>query len=516
MVSALAAPPLPGFPVTTGGAPQAIPPIGAQNSPQPQSAGAPDAAPADEELEDPINIATRIAPPWLFSCVLHMILLIVLGVWLAANLKKPEIELEVSMVYADTLGEQLLDDTVSLTTPIPEPALKRSEVAISDLPEVADPFAAPPVAEFNPGAITRGVPEGSKALAIGNPLSGRQAGRKRELLAKYGGNEITEAAVTNALGWLKRNQREDGSWSLIGPYKDGGSTENTIAATAMALLAFQGAGHNHLEGQHKTVVERGWTYLLKQQSGEGAFSAEAAGGQFIYSHAQATIALCELYGMTNDDRFREPAIRAVQYCVKIQAREGGWKYSPGQGSDMSVTGWVVMALQSAKMAGLEVPSQTLDNVSKFIDSVALQDGTRYVYQPGETIRDPAITAEALLCRQYLGWKRDNPRLKRGVEYLLANPMTKDTQNVYYWYYGTQVVHHMEGDAWEKWNDVMRQYLPETQVKSGAEAGSWNPLTDAWGNQGGRLYVTCMSAFMLEVYYRHLPIYTKVFDEAPAE
>lgn len=439
-----------------------------------------------------------------------MLILIIMGLLIAAKLKKPEIQLEVDMVYAETLGDQLLDDSISISTPTPDPNVERAEVAISDLPEVADPFAAPAIAQFNPSSKTGGVLSDLKAPAIGHSLSGRQAGRKSVLLGKYGGNATTESAVANALVWLKRNQRPDGSWGLNGPYKDGSGADNPIAATAMALLAFQGAGHTHLEGEHKKVVERGWAYLLRQQNGEGLFYSDMPGGQMIYSHAQATIALCELYGMTNDSRFRTPADRAAQYCVRIQTSDGGWKYTPGSGNDMSVTGWVVMGLQSARIAGLEIPPQALEKVTKFIDSVGLEDGTRYVYQPGDRLNGPAMTAEALLCRQYLGWSRDDPRLKRGVEYLLENPIGKDQQNVYYWYYATQVVHHMEGEAWQRWNEVMRQHLPRTQLKTGGEAGSWDPDMDAWGSAGGRLYVTCLSTYMLEVYYRHLPIYAKVF------
>jgi hypothetical protein len=61
--------------------------------------------------------------------------------------------------------------------------------------------------------------------------------------------------------------------------------------------------------------------------------------------------------------------------------------------------------------------------------------------------------------------------------------------------------------WQNWNKVMRQEVPTHQVKTGAEAGSWDPNGDKWGDQGGRLYVTCLSIYMLEVYYRHLPIYS---------
>jgi hypothetical protein len=54
---------------------------------------------------------------------------------------------------------------------------------------------------------------------------------------------------------------------------------------------------------------------------------------------------------------------------------------------------------------------------------------------------------------------------------------------------------------------MRQAVPEAQVKKGPESGSWDPDGDKWGSYGGRLYVTCLSIYMLEVYYRHLPIYS---------
>jgi hypothetical protein len=65
---------------------------------------------------------------------------------------------------------------------------------------------------------------------------------------------------------------------------------------------------------------------------------------------------------------------------------------------------------------------------------------------------------------------------------------------------------MGGDLWDEWNKVMREEVPRHQVKTGAERGSWDPADDRWGNHGGRLFVTCLSIYMLEVYYRHLPIY----------
>src|SRR5690606_4104999 len=112
--------------------------------------------------------------------------------------------------------------------------------------------------------------------------------------------------------------------------------------------------------------------------------------------------------------------------------------------------------------------------------VANSGGSRYSYVPGQGATPP-MTAEALLCRQYLGWKRDSKKLLRGIEYVAANPVDWKKRNVYYWYYATQVMHHLGGEHWVAWNRVMRQTLPEKQIRKGRERGSWDPGDDQWGN-----------------------------------
>jgi hypothetical protein len=167
-----------------------------------------------------------------------------------------------------------------------------------------------------------------------------------------------------------------------------------------------------------------------------------------------------------------------------------------------------MALQSARMANMQVPEETLAKISEYLDSAQLDEGRRYGYW-GTSNVSPAMCAEGLLCREYLGWKQNDPRLIEGVSALNQTPVTYDGFNhdVYYWYYATQAAHHMEGKIWDDWNKVMRQEVPSHQVKTGAQAGSWDPQGDKWGTFGGRLYVTCLSIYILEVYYRHLPLYS---------
>lgn len=464
---------------------------------------------AEAAEEKPIKVI-QATPPWLISLVVHVVILLLMALvfFTPKFTQLVEVEFRPAEIWAEDLGEQLEDNV--LNSPLSDLKTGESVLTPDDLPPVDNPLAAPPEVDIVMDATTS--MSDLTAPTIGMALSGREKGSKTALLAAYGGTATTESAVKAGLEWLKKNQRKDGSWSLIGPYQDGGSNENSIAATAMALLAFQGAGHTDREGDFAKVVDNGWKYLLKQQGKDGSFLPQGTAPDHhnLYTHAQSTIALCELYGMTNDSKYRDAAQQAVKFCINAQSNEGGWRYHPKQDADTSVTGWFVMALQSAMMAKLEVPSTTLADINKFLDSVAVDGGRRYTYRPDSHETD-AVCAEGLLCRQYLGWKHDDPRLVEGVQRVVSKPVNYSDQNVYYWYYATQAAHHMEGELWDRWNRVMRNEVPKAQAKSGPEAGSWSPMLDEWGARGaGRLYTTCLSIYMLEVYYRHLPMYSEVY------
>ncbi len=283
----------------------------------------------------------------------------------------------------------------------------------------------------------------------------------------------------------------------------------------MALLAFQGTGNTHKRGKYMNEVLKGKDFLLSRQQENGTWRADTAHHR-MYAHGQCSIALCELYAMTGDPSLKEPSERAVKYCLTAQSSLGGWRYNPAdQDADVSVTGWILMALQSAKMGKIDVPPRTFDRISKFLDGCS-SDGVMYGYLSKDDEPTPAMTAEALLCREWLGWPRNDGRLKRGIDHLVSaenlpawerwDDFKQRGRDVYYWYYATQAIHHYGGAPWEQWNKVIREVLPKGQIKEGPEAGSWDPAGDKWGSFGGRLYVTCLSTYILEVYYRHLPLY----------
>ena len=459
----------------------------------------------DEVEDELVEVARRSAPAWLISLGVHASILVSLGSSILPGLLDRPLTIEV--VYAEEIGEQTEDDI--FRSPTEEIPVLEDSVLSEDEVEVEDPLAAPPEVEQIEFQATNQASD-IEAPSIGMALDGREKGMKKALLATYGGTATTEGAVVKGLEWLKRNQQRDGMWSLLGNYADGSPMENRVAATAMALLAFQGHGSTHQYGPYKDVVARAWNGLIKKQDAEGNFFLTGGHHHRLYTHAQATIALCELYGMTNDKTLKDSAQRALDYCYKSQSPQGGWRYAPGGASDTSVTGWFVIALQTGRMAGLEVPGVNLDKISAFLDTATTDGGSKYAYIPGQS-DTLSMTAEGLLCRQYLGWKHGDPRLNQGIQYIGGNPIRFAEMDVYYWYYATQALHHMGGKPWQDWNRVMRQAVPENQLQTGKEAGSWDPHNDTHGHLGGRLYTTCLCIYMLEVYYRHLPLYNHNVD-----
>jgi len=353
-------------------------------------------------------------------------------------------------------------------------------------------------------------------VGVKKMFSMRNPDVRKTILPLLGASKESEAAVDRGLHWIARHQLPDGRWSLHEFHKacrdhkkcsGRGNVKSETAATGFALLPFLGRGQTHQKGEYKTVIDRGLKWLIEHQKENGDLFTGGTNNAYMYSHGIATIALCEAYGMSQDPELRGPAQKAIDFIVDAQHEgSGGWRYRPRQKGDTSVVGWQVMALKSGEMAGLKVPARTLSLASKWLDSVEARGKKRGRY--GYTSRgdSPAMTAEALLCRQFLGMPRNERRMIAGVDYLMENTPRRGRLSSYYWYYSTQVIYHMQGEYWERWKVKIRKLLEEEQVTKGRMAGTWNPR-DRWEQRAGRLYATSMKLLILEVFYRHLPLYS---------
>ena len=400
--------------------------------------------------------------------------------------------------------------------------------------------------DINDLEISSVLPE--KELGAGNPvakitgaLGGRSQAGKSALVARYGGNAASEAAVRAGLEWLSRHQNVDGSWSFDHVHKacqgscsQAGSLKNSqMGATAMALLSMLGSGETHFVGNYREKVYKGFDFLLtnaKSSSYGLDLRGAGEGNTGMYIQGLATMALCEVVVMSemalkqrsprsrkrvgasdrvdrkvatsSVKRLREAAQLALNFIMRAQdQKNGGWRYQPQKGGDTSVLGWQIMALKSGQTAKLKILPETIRRASYFLDSVQIDGGAAYGYTGPQ--RKVSTTAVGLLSRMYLGWDRKMPALGAGVKYLGGNGPSRN--NMYYNYYATQVMHHWGGEEWQKWNEVMRERLVGSQCKTGHATGSWD-VADAHGGTGGRLYMTCLCVMTLEVYYRHLPLY----------
>jgi hypothetical protein len=482
------------------------------------------AAEDDTDQDDGPSVGATLlkqTPAWAVSMLVHIVALLAMALIVTEPPKK---EVSVSIVSStaeaeenfEEFEEDLPDTPVETTDPVADVAVT-TDVVVEDVKVVADAQdvdAAPLAVELADfGDIAAPASDVMSTIGAVGGTGGGYGGRKNagQLAMAGGGGKDTEDAVDRALKWFINHQMPDGGWSFDlakcpscqGKCSHGVDKKDRCAATAMALLPFLGRGYTHKDGPYKAQLEAGLAFLAGlAMKGEG--NAAKAGGGGVYSQGLAGICLSEAFAMTQDGRLQMPAQYVLNYIMDWQDPVGGgWGYGFKTAGDTSIVGWQLMALKSGNMAYLEVNPATIKNAIKFLDSVEEDSGAFYGYRsPG---RGPGTTAVGLLCRMYLGWKKDNPALQRGVEFLAKKGPSTD---LYGSYYATQIMHHMEGEVWQAWNTKMKKMLLDAQAKEGHEAGSW--YTGVEGGHGahvaGRLYCTSLATMILEVYYRHLPIY----------
>ncbi len=513
----------------------------------PKQSAASQRLPADPTV-DPPTFETHprrsfwsMVPSWAISTAVHVAALLILAAW---NIEPIQKELSLLLTVGEASSDSDALEEFDIDSSMAELQSEPTDEAPSNMP-IVDPTVVDAKVEVDMSSMLAAVPDVSmpslsqslapssgiaaqSTAALRAALNSRSKESKRELLKKYGGTTETERAVKMALDWLAMHQNpETGAWNLNHTLICGGLCDHPgrrpsspNAATGMALLCFLGAGQTHLEGEYKDTVFKGLSFLIQSmrvQQNYGAWYRGDGHGQGLddmYAHGIASIAMCEAYGMTHDERLLEAAQLSINYMTYAQNPiTGGWHYSPfpvgALPGDTSVVGWQMMAIKSAAMAGLNFDLDSVRKANLFLDSMMVPNGYGYHYAMESKLRNPAdyrpaMTACGVLCRMYSGWNKEEETIKAAVAKFNADgPSPSDS---YYNYYATQVMKQYGGPEWESWNVRNRDRIVSSQVQSGHGAGSWYIDEGLSSDQGGRLYVTCMQTMMLEVYYRYMPLY----------
>jgi hypothetical protein len=363
---------------------------------------------------------------------------------------------------------------------------------------------------------------------VANAYSNRFGPAKVRALEQFGGSAATERAVASGLGYLAKIQNADGSWGNRDDF-DAKYGYVYVGKTALCLLAFLGAGHTPASRtEHSAVVSKALGHLLGLQDPDtGAF-----GSSSCYGHGIATYALAECFGLTKDPELRRPLEDALQWILQHQGprrdkrNRGGWGYfSPGLRPEddyarVSVSAWMIMALESARLSGVELPPEALVRAREYLEqSFDAENGWfRYNHKPSRLQSAwptlPASTPAGAFCLQLLGAGPDDRMVRAGLDYTIERRpddyrryddeefVLRGQGNVYFWYYGSLACFVAGGQAWEQWNARLREVLPAAQ----ADDGSFPPIDtyarEAGDNRRDRSYTTAMCVLCLEVYYRY--------------
>jgi len=337
-------------------------------------------------------------------------------------------------------------------------------------------------------------------------------------LTKY--RKPVEQCVDKALAYLAKTQVPPGQ-PLAGSFESPGRP-GSPAITSLCVMAFLSNGHTPGTGTYGEVINRGIDFVLATYDARTALLMRpnrAKGEELMYSHCIGTLMLAEVSGMVDRERQRKidaalpKALKLIvltQRVRKAPKDTGGWRYYPdSRDSDLSLTGWAIMALRSGRLNGAAIPKECIDKAKQYIMKCQMADGG-FAYRPGSG-SGLARTGLGVLVLELCG-DHGSPQSIAGGEYILRQiPRAveeSDRMDFYSYgiYYGSQAMFQLGGKYWETWASVMYNTLLKAQLADGA----WPVNRNEGGSVGviGSCYSTAMAVLALTVSYRQLPIYQR--------
>jgi hypothetical protein len=333
---------------------------------------------------------------------------------------------------------------------------------------------------------------------------------------KPASSDKVDQAIGRAIKYLVSVQGKEGEISDRGA--------NQTAMTSIAILAMSAVG---LQASDETpegqCLKRALAFVLRPDRQDPGGYLGGKDGSRMYGHGITTLMLTEILGMgvdaQMDQTVRDRCKKAIELILRSQSvkkdprNQGGWRYQPDSGdSDLSVTVWQLMALRSARNAGLDVPKEAIDQAVGYVkrcysskrDAAGNPENMKSGcgYEPG---RGPeyAMAAAGLLSLQVCG-QYDCAEVKGSAEYLKEKKLDYNQEWFFYGtYYYAQGMFQRGGE----YAAMARKAVEETILPRQQPDGSW---LGAHGqeNGAGKVYSTSMACLCLAVKYHFLPIYQR--------
>jgi len=323
--------------------------------------------------------------------------------------------------------------------------------------------------EFREGGYDAPFAGPSTNSAIGGGAGGGRGFRCKSATSK------ADNAVELHLKWLDSRRSADSG--AIGGIED----------TSLALLAMLAAGYTDRgsaqDNRYATCVRQALRFLMASQDDQGSFADRSQAG-WLRTHAIAAVAMSEAFWTSRNPRYKKPAQDALSLLARYRVPTSGWD------EDVVTTVWALLALRSAKYAGLDIDPDALE-------------GARVLVERRHAALTPTEQPAALLARILLG---ENPKaseaLKALADAVVANrPAWREgeTAPLDLWYFGTMAMFQVGGARWKEWNQAMTNTIAKRQRANDAGdlAGTW-PFGAAAPVIGDQAKL----ALCLEVYYRY--------------
>ncbi len=328
-----------------------------------------------------------------------------------------------------------------------------------------------------------------------------------------------EIAIERAASYLLKMQEPDGSFNDPSSRQ---SAQNGYAMTALGILALAAVGHQPTDpGKFGLALSRALIFILRKDPNRGSLEYFGADGSRMYGHGITTLCLTEMIEMVGREqtsRLREVAQKAINLILSSQQvkksnpkNRGGWRYTPNaHDSDLSITVWQLMALRSAKNAGMNVPKGAIDSAVQYLKRsyfsprnargmpLNMVSGCGYI--PGQR-PEFATAAAGLLSLQVCG-EYDSPEVRGSVAWLGRQKVEPRVQWFYYGIYDySQGMRKREKAVADKSKEITEKVLLSHQQADGAWVG-----LNGMERHAGRIYSTALAMLSLSVKYHYLPIY----------
>ena len=386
--------------------------------------------PASDRAESVVNATIRARPAHTHALALAASVAILLGgIWWLVQRKPPTADL------------------LAVATPEPEAAVEMTALPPAVREEAPTEFPAPTAAPATPAP----------------------------------------SAMDQAVAWLLEAQDPDGGWAMG---RTGAAANYTVGLSALALLALMSQPPEQETDLRHEAIQRGLSFLLKQQDADGLFGPDITGS--LYNHTLACLALLEGHTEPADGLHAGLAL-----LIRHQRAEGGWSYLRARSSkpNSGLTTWALLALMQAEQVGVVDFTNDIARGVAWLETTLDEEGRVGYRRPGDHPHgSETLTAAAALC---LGGRSGTPhlRLDQMLKQVLSDtgdaPETLD-------FYRTFVQATALREAGFGESPEMKQLLARLQAaqsREGTETGSW-ASADPWAKSGGRAYSTALAVLAL--------------------